>query len=733
MAPPAIQPAIPSARPKALAAAVPRRPRPAATNRAGLFLWVPVWMSAGIAAWFAAPGFWSVQMLALTGLTGLAALMVLTLAPGLALRGRLGWQAADMLRMIAAAVALTVAGVGLTATRSALVAAPVMEWRYYGPVEGRLVVIDRSSRDRIRLTLDQVVLKNTAPERVPRRVRLSLMGAAATGDMPALGQRIMLTGHLGPPPGPASPGSFDFRQFAWFSGLGAVGYARNPVMSVAPPEGGMWGMHRARMSISRAIQDHIGGQEGAVASALMTGDRSGISEATNEIMRASNLYHIISISGLHMGMLAGFVYNALRLALVLAGGLGVLLPGPTHKLAAAAAMMAAAIYLWLSGGGVATERSFIMVAVMLGAILVDRRAISLRTVALAAVLILIYSPDAVTSPGFQMSFAATVALILSYGPWMKVARRVPWWLRPVCMLVISSFVAGMATSPIAAAHFSRMAQYGLIANLLVVPVMGALVMPAGVIAAILGPLGLAAPALWVMGIGTKWMLIVADRVAGLGGAVTAIPLPPWQVLPLMCFGAMLTILCWRPGQGWRRVTPPFAGFVAGWLMLLGAGGLWLGTSRPALLIAPEAEAVGLMTPAGRALSKPAGGSFVVSTWLLEDGDIATQEQAAARAGWQGDRRDRWIDWPEAGLSVWHFTGKGSADRALQACQPGRIVIASEPVPNARRDGMAACGLIDPWALRDTGALAVDPADGGLRITSTRDHLGRVPWGGRHAR
>src|SRR5690606_29442649 len=148
-----------------------------------------------------------------------------------------------------------------------------------------LVVIDRSSRDRIRLTLDQVVLKNTAPERVPHRVRLSLMGAAATGDMPALGQRIMLTGHLGPPPGPASPGSFDFRQFAWFSGRGAVGYVRNPGRSGGPPEGGVWGMRRARMSISRAIQDHIGGQEGAVASALMTGDRSGISEATNEIMR----------------------------------------------------------------------------------------------------------------------------------------------------------------------------------------------------------------------------------------------------------------------------------------------------------------------------------------------------------------------------------------------------------------------------------------------------------------
>ena len=143
-------------------------------------------------------------------------------------------------------------------------------------------------------------------------------------------------------------------------------------------------MHRARMAISAQIQQRIGGQEGAVAAALMTGDRSGIFEATNKIMRASNLYHIISISGLHMGMLAGFVYAAMRYIVIGVQATGTGLALPAHKIAALLAMLAAAIYLWLSGGGVATERAFVMVAVMLGAILADRRAISLRTVALAA-------------------------------------------------------------------------------------------------------------------------------------------------------------------------------------------------------------------------------------------------------------------------------------------------------------------------------------------------------------
>lgn len=693
-----------------------RRRRPA-VRRAGLFLWVPVWLSAGISLWFAAPGLWRGAVLAAVAAAVPLALLLAWMARRWAETGRLGWDAADRLRLAAALVALIAGGIALTAARSAMVAAPVMEWRYYGPVEGRLVEIDRSARDRIRLTLDRVVLRDMPPDRTPRRVRLSLMDAAAQADPPPLGQRVMLTGHLGPPPGPASPGSFDFRQFAWFGGLGGIGYTRNPVMAVTPPEGGMWWMHRARMAISAAMQDGIGGQEGAVAAALMTGDRSGITEATNEVMRASNLYHIISISGLHMGMLAGFVYNAVRLALVLAAALRAPFPPASHKLAAGIALAAAAVYLWLSGGGVATERSFIMVAVMLGAILADRRAISLRTVALAAVAILIYSPESVTSPGFQMSFAATVALILSYGPWLRVAGRMPWWARPACMLLVSSFVAGMATSPIAAAHFSRMAQYGLVANLLAVPVMGVLVMPAGVIGALLAPFGLAGPALWVMGIGTKWMLLVAEYVAGLGGAVTALPMPPWQVLPMMCFGAMLAILCWR------RVAA-----LAGIALMAGAAALWIMAPRPMLLIAPEGEAVGLMTPAGRAISKPSGGSFVVGNWLLEDGDIATQTQAAARPGWQGDRRDRWIDWPRAGLTVWHFTGKGAAERALAACRAGRIVVASESVARESRAGTGACRFFDPAALRRTGALAISAAPGGgLRIETVADFAGGAPW------
>ncbi|MCF3973085.1 ComEC/Rec2 family competence protein [Paracoccus salsus] len=693
-----------------------RRPRPAAASRAGLFVWVPVCLSAGIAFWFALPILLQPWQWMLLAAGAIGAFATTRAALPLAERGQIGWVLADGLRVGGMALVLIAVGFGLAGLRSAQVAAPILEWRYYGPVEGRLVDIDRSARDRIRLTLDRVTLRDLAPRKTPARVRLSLMDAA-TENLPVLGQRVMLTGHLGPPSGPASPGSFDFRQHAWYQELGAVGYTRTPILAISPPEEGLWGMHRARIAISTAIQQRIGGQEGAVAAALMTGDRSGIHEKTNEIMRASNLYHIISISGLHMSMLAGFVYAALRLTLVLAQGVGAPLPQAVHKLAAVGALAAAAAYLWLSGGGVATERAFVMVAVMLCAILVDRRAISLRTVSLAATIILVYSPEALTSPGFQMSFAATIALILTYGPWSRISPHLPIWMRPVLMLLVSSFVAALATSPIAAAHFNRMAQYGLLANMLVVPVMGTLVMPAGVIGAILAPIGLAGPALWVMGLGTAWMLRVADFVAGLNGAVTAVALPPAAVVPLMGFGAALAVLCWRQKNAAPRPLPMTAGFALGLAMLATAFALWLSASRPMILVAPEGEAVGLMTPAGRAVSKPAGGAFVVNTWLLEDGDTANQAQAAARPAWTGDRRDRQASLPD-GWRLLHFTGKGSGQRAAAGCRPRHIVVATERVDLP--GGLPRCVLLDPSRLRQSGAVAIDMTSSGPQLTTVAD-------------
>lgn len=686
--------------------------RPAAegvSERAGLMPWVPVWMAAGIGLWFLLPA--QPGVLA-NGLAAFAALC------GLALwRLRLDIRMADTLRVAGLALILLALGFGLTSLRAWRVEAPVLGFRYYGAIEGRVIEIDRSARDRIRLTLDQVRLDRMAPARLPKKVRLSLPeGVTAT---PPPGTRVMLTGHLGPPPGPAEPGGFDFRRAAWFESLGAIGYTRDPVMVAAPPvPGGALRLHRLRMQLSAAMQDRIEGQAGAVASALMTGDRSGISEATNQMMRDSNLFHIISISGLHMGMLAGFVYAALRLLVVAGQAIsGRAASLPAHKLAAIGGIAAAAGYLWLSGGGVATERAFLMVAVMLGAILADRRALSLRTVALAAALILALAPEALLTPGFQMSFAATVALIVIYPPWLRLGQHLPWYLRPLAMLVLSSVVAGLATSPIAAAHFSRMAHYGVLANLLVVPVTGVLIMPMGPIAALLAPIGLDGPALWLMGLGTRWMLAVGEWIAGLNGAVSYVIQPGPLVLPLLGAGAVIAILCWRRGRpAWRNLRSTCG------VGLLAIGfALWLGAGRPAVLISAQGDVVGVMTAAGRSLSKPKGGSFTVGEWLEKDGDIATQPEAAARPGWQGPTKQRRFDLGE--VELLHLTGKGSAEAARQACSAGRIIVTDQPV-EMRANG---CLLFDADRLRRSGAIAMVWDGQALRQTSSRELTGDRPW------
>lgn len=664
--------------------------------RAGLLIWAPLCLSLGIGAWFGLriePGMALYSALALAAGGAWAAGRSARRA-GMA--GRLGWDRADLVRMIAHGAALAALGFLCAGFRAYQVAAPVLDFRYYGPIEGRVVDIDRSARDRMRITLDQVVLRDTPPARTPERIRLSLTDQQAP---PAPGSRVMLTGHLGPNPGPAEPGGFDFRQAAFFARLGAVGYTRNPVVIAAPPPPASFDATGLRLRLGRAMREAIGGQEGAVAAALMTGDRSGIAEATNQTMRDSNLYHIVSISGLHMSMLAAFVYGALRLAL--AAGQATLwgrrhAGRAVHKAAALGALAAASAYLWLSGGGVPTNRSFLMVAVMLGAILIDRRAMSLRTVAVAAAAILVTAPEALVTPGFQMSFAATAALIMLFPAWSRHADRLPWVLRGAAMLVLSSLIAGLATAPIAAAHFNRSAQYGLVANLLVVPVMGAVVMPAGVIAALLAPLGLSAPALWAMGLGTRWMLYVGEMVAGWGGAVVAVAAPHWSVLPLGGTGATVALLVLHAPV--RRGLSRCAA-AAGIGAVIAAAAIWLGGERPALLISADGGAAGLMTAQGRALSRPAG-AFVADSWLRADGDTASAEAAAARPGWEGGRAVRMASL--AGAPLVHLTGRAGAARLADACAAGGIVVLQGRAPPGRA---GPCLVLDESALRPGGARA----------------------------
>ena len=148
-----------------------------------------------------------------------------------------------------------------------------------------------------------------------------------------------------------------------------------------------------------------------------------------------------------LALLTGFVFSTLRFGFAAVPRIG--LRVAAKKLSAVGALLAGAGYLALSGGSVATERAFIMVAVMLTAILVDRRAVSLRSVAIAALIVLTLRPEALLGPGFQMSFAATTALVFVFN---EIRDRElsfgPKWMQPILAVVISSLTAGLATAPI---------------------------------------------------------------------------------------------------------------------------------------------------------------------------------------------------------------------------------------------------------------------------------------------
>ncbi len=665
-----------------------------AAQRGHLFLWVPVAFGLGIGWYF---GVKAEPDLALYGsFAGLA-----VLCAGLARWGN------EAVAPSFVALAVVLCGFCWAGLRANSVAEPVLGWRYYGPVEGRIVKIDRSQSDKVRLTLDRVVLSRVSPERTPDRVRMSLHGEQGF-ITPEPGLTVILTGHLSPPSGPVEPGGFDFQRMAWFAGIGAVGYTRTPVLALEPAEDGQAGLgiYRLRRAVSAYVIEAVGGEPGAVAAAIVTGDRSAMSQETLDALRASNLAHLLAISGLHMGLLTAFVFALVRTGLAMVPGLA--LSWPIKKMAAVVALVAGAAYLAMSGGNVATERAFIMVGVVFLAVLLGRRALTLRAVALAAMIVLLLRPEALFGPGFQMSFAATTALIVVFRALRDFERvRVPKWARPVLAVVISSAVAGAATAPFSALHFNQISHYGLLANVTTVPLMGVLVMPAAVLAFCLAPLGLDWIGFWGMEIGLRWILFVADWVAGLDGALGHIWTPVPLVLPVLTLG-LLWICLWRGPLRWAGVAPVAAAFV-----------LWAQTERPAALIDESGALIGVMTEAGRDLNKAKGQGFAARSWLENDGDGAEQASAYDRAGLEQEAKRSLAR--IGSVPVLHVAGKTAA-AALEGCGGADVLVLSVPAERA-----FSCEVYDPVRLRDTGALALYPLEDGLRIVTARERSGSRLW------
>ncbi|MGA8653975.1 MAG: ComEC/Rec2 family competence protein [Xanthobacteraceae bacterium] len=453
----------------------------------------------------------------------------------------------------------------------------------------------------------------------PQRVRLSVR----RGMAPPAGAFVEAKAQLNPPLQPLRPGSYDFARDLYFQRIGASGFAHGAVKVVTPPAQAGLRLRAAtfiesvRDAIDARIRSVLSGDVGSIASALITGKRDAITPYLYDAMFVSGIGHVLSISGYHMAVVAGVVFFILRALLALIPGLADRMP--IKKWAAFGALLVTACYLVLSGAEVATQRSFIMIAIVLIGVVLDRPVLTLRTVTIAALIVLFFSPEAVVHPSFQMSFAATLALIAAYAYGQPLARAgadsslgaraALWGVNEIVSLLLASLVAGFATTPYAAYHFHRLAPYGVIANLFAMPVVSAWVMPMGILGVVAIPFGFDSLFWRQMGYGIEWMDTVALWVASLPGAfgrVTSFGTGPLLLATagLLLIGLLKTPLRW-----------------GGAIFVVLAVVLAARTPVPDVLVAADGRTFAVRGAGGKlAFHHTGSDTFATREWLTADAD-----------------------------------------------------------------------------------------------------------------
>lgn len=589
---------------------------PLEAERARWFCWLPVALGAGVALYFGQP----VE-------PGLFTTFALVAAAGAVL---LALPSRGLLRFGAVGVFAIAAGFGVAKARTEFVRAPVLghEMRF-ADVTGVVDIIEPRPTRGARVTVRVASIRGLAPDATPQRVRVRVLKPVA-GLVP--GDHVRLRATLRPPPMPALPGAYDFGRSAWFQGLGAIGYTFSITkIEAGAPSAGDGLSRRASLFLARlrqAIAARIGavlpGETGAIAVSLITGERGGITEETTEAYRNSGLVHVLSISGLHMSIMAGFVFFSVRL--LLASFPTLALRVSTKKWAAVVGLAGAAGYLLISGGAIATVRAFIMISVMFVAVLMDRQALAMRNVALAALLILLVTPESLLDPGFQMSFAAVIALIAGYELVRRRAeeRAFGGWTKIAAFffggIVLSTVIASFAVAPIGLYHFHKSQQYAVLANLIAVPAVNLVIMPAALATLILMPLGLEWVSLPAMGLGIDYMSGTARWVAGLPGAVVAVPEIRHLAFGLM-IGGGLWLALWQ--TRWRLM---------GLIAIAGGVLISSGRERPDVLAGRGGDLVAVRGADGLlgAIARTSG-TFELNRWLEHDGD-GRGARAARRTG-----------------------------------------------------------------------------------------------------
>lgn len=575
------------------------------------FLFVPVFLGAGAALWFAA--------LSDPSILALLVIASATFWPALRLRHREDWLA-----LAAGAAFLVPVGMLLAAFESARLDTVLLDAPVTTQITGRVLSRESDEREAIRYRIALTTTQDPTLKRVPAVVTVL---ARSKHEPIAIGDGISGRARLNPPSGPALAGLNDFAFDAYFAGNGAVGYFYKAPARVAAVPAGLGELARQeiatwRNNLTEHIRSRIGGDAGAIAAALVTAEQRAISPETVEALRQAGLAHVLAISGLNMVLAAGTFLVGARMLMALIPGFAERYPA--KKIAAAGALVMVTLYILVSGGAISAVRSWIMICVMLVAVLFGRSAISLRNVALSAILILVITPSAITNPGFQMSYAATLGLVAGYAAWRErpVKREGRGGVLPAVGgstgrflggLVLSSLIGGFSTLIYSIGHFNRIPAYGLAGNLLTMPVISAIVMPFGLVAVLLMPFGLDAVPFAIMGKGIEWMIALSNWVASWKGEIVTGRISPVAFLLIGFGGGFVCIL---------RTRLRHAGTM---LVLIGVAiAFWPNDrQKPEILVSEDGRLVAILRENSVATNRARPPDFVYAQWrrALRLGDI----------------------------------------------------------------------------------------------------------------
>nr|WP_053000037.1 ComEC/Rec2 family competence protein [Sphingomonas sp. Y57] len=668
-------------------------------------LWLPVALGGGIALWLVLPGrnAWFAALALLAGI----ALCGIAIGAG----RRVG-------RMLLVGALAAIAGLLLVWMRADWVAAPRIDRPMVTEVAGRIEAVERMpARELTRLTI--------APDAgllLPHRIRLNVDQADLAGPI-AAGGRIRVRARLMPPAPPAVPGAYDFARAAWFQGIGATGKALDPprIVPAGDGRGPLDWLADRRTRLSEHIEARVtGASAGGIAASLATGDQGAIAEEDAEALRRSGLAHLLSVSGLHVSAVVGGVLLLTLRLLALSPALA--LRAPLLLIAAGAGALSGIAYTLLSGAQVPTIRSCVAALLVLAGIAMGREALTLRLVATGALVVLLFWPEALAGPSFQLSFAAVTALVamLDHPRVAAFAARrdegmVARCGRSLAVLLLSGLVIEMALAPIALFHFHKSGFYGALANMVAIPLTTFVIMPLEALALLLDIAGIGAPAWWLVSQALTLLLWIARTVAAAPGAVAMLPTMAWGAFALTVAGG-LWIALWRTrARRWGLL--PFT-----------AGALWAALSpTPDLLVTGDGRHVAFVLGDGRvALLRDRAGDYIrgvlgeaagVDTEALPidalmqarcSVDLCLADIRRGGRGWRilATRSPYRLDW--TGLS--------------QACAAADIAISERRLPR----GCTPRWLkIDRPLLARTGGLAIDLDRG--TVDSVAAAVGRHPW------